>query len=106
MVTRVPAVLLRHRIVVEPYLGDTAYGPHYGPGIEVRALAAPARRMVRAPDGRQTTATATVITAPGLECPPGSRLTLPDGRTATALTVAEHTAPGLPIPACTEVMCE
>ncbi|WP_399088020.1 hypothetical protein ACGH2B_12490 [Streptomyces sp. BBFR2] len=102
---RVPAFLLRHRVVVAPYLGDSAYGPQYGPGVEVRALVDPARRLVRAADGRQTTATATVITAPGLDCAPGSRLTLPDGRTTTALTVAEHTAPGLPAPACTEVSC-
>jgi hypothetical protein len=62
--------------------------------------------MVRAPDGRQVTPAATFIAAPDLGCPLGSRITLPDGRTATAITVARHTAPGLPVPACTEVSCE
>ena len=62
--------------------------------------------LVRAPDGRKVTATATFIAAPDLDCPPGSRVTLPDGRAATALTVARHTAPGLPVPACMEVSCE
>ncbi|MCX4975011.1 hypothetical protein [Streptomyces sp. NBC_00620] len=62
--------------------------------------------MVRAPDGRKVTAAATFITAPGLVCPPDSRVTLPDSRTTTAITVAHHTAPGLPVPACTEVSCE
>jgi hypothetical protein len=106
MVTAVPAELLRHRVTVEPYLGDTAYGPRYGPAVEVAALVAEVVRMVRAPDGRTVAATAQVITGPGLHCPAGSRLTLPDGRTTAALTVARHTAPGLPVPASTEVMCE
>lgn len=103
----VPAFLLRHRVTVEPYLGDSAYGPRYGepvPGIP--ALVGEAVRLVRAPDGREVTSTAQVITAPGLNCLPGSRLTLPSGRVTTAITVAHHTAPGLPVPACTEVSCE
>ncbi len=63
-------------------------------------------RQVRATDGREVTSTAQVIAAPDLDCPAGSRLTLPTGRTTTALSVARHTAPGLPVPACCEVMCE
>ncbi|MGC9541600.1 hypothetical protein [Streptomyces sp. UG1] len=107
MVTRVPEVLLRHRIRIEPYAGDSAYGPTYRPAIEdVPALVDPSPRLVRAPDGRDVTATATFIAGPELDCPPGSRVTLPDGRTTTALTVAHHTAPDLPVPACTEVSCE
>ncbi|MEU9606389.1 hypothetical protein [Streptomyces sp. NPDC048057] len=107
MVSRVPSVLLRHRIRIEPYLADSAYGPRYGPAAEdVPALVDATPRLVRAPDGREVSAAATFIAAPDLDCPPGSRVTLPDGRTATALTVARHTAPGLPVPACTEVSCE
>ncbi|MER7145985.1 hypothetical protein [Streptomyces xanthochromogenes] len=103
----VPDFLLRHRVRIEPYLGESAYGPRYGDPIEdIPALVAEAVRMVRAPDGREVTSTAQVITAPGLTCPPGSRLTLPGGRVTTALTVAHHTAPGLPVPACMEVSCE
>ncbi|AGP56824.1 hypothetical protein [Streptomyces rapamycinicus] len=105
---RVPDALLRHRVTVEPYLGDTAYGPTYGPPVpNVRALvAATVRQVRRASDGREVVSTAQVITAPGLTCPPGSRVTLPDGRMTTAIATAEHTAPGLPVPACTEVSCE
>ncbi|MEV0438947.1 hypothetical protein AB0I84_09515 [Streptomyces spectabilis] len=102
-----PRFLLRHRVVVEPYLGDSAYGKRYGPArADVPALVAETVRQVRAPDGRQVTSTAQVIAEPGLVCPVGSRLTLPTGRTTTALSVDHHTAPGLPVPACTEVMCE
>ncbi|MET9690143.1 hypothetical protein ABZY81_16975 [Streptomyces sp. NPDC006514] len=106
MVTRVPPSLLRHRIGVEPYLGDGAYGPTYGPLVEYPALVAEAVRMVRAPDGHEVTSSAQIIAVPGLSCPPGSRVTLPGGRITTAITTASHTAPGLPVPASTEVMCE
>ncbi|MCX4818363.1 hypothetical protein OG883_00255 [Streptomyces sp. NBC_01142] len=106
MVTRVPPSLLRHRISVEPYLGDGAYGPAYGPTAEHPALVSHTVRMIRAADGRAVTSTAQIIAAPGLDCPPGSRVTLPDGRITTALVATGHTAPGLPVPSCAEVMCE
>ncbi len=104
---RVPDALLRHRVTVAPYIGDSAYGPIYGPEQTVRALvAATVRQVRRATDGRETVSTAQVIAAPGLDCPPGSRVTLPDGRVTTALSTADHSAPGLPVPACVEVSCE
>ncbi|WKU45972.1 hypothetical protein Q3V23_18970 [Streptomyces sp. VNUA116] len=107
MVTHVPPALLRHRVAVEPYAGEGAYGPQYRHAIpNVRALVDSSPRLVRAADGRQITATATLIAGPTLDCPPGSRITLPDGRTTTAITVTHHTAPGLPVPTCTEVVCE
>ncbi|MCX5607040.1 hypothetical protein OHB39_05515 [Streptomyces sp. NBC_00047] len=106
MVTRVPPSLLRHRIGVEPYLGDGAYGPAYGLLVVHPALVSHTVRMIRAADGRAFTSTAQIIAAPGLDCPPGSRVTLPDGRITTALVSTGHTAPGLPVPACSEVMTE
>ncbi|MCX5161873.1 hypothetical protein OOK39_21800 [Streptomyces sp. NBC_00264] len=105
--TAVPAWTLRHRITIEPYLGDTAYGPQYGPPLpDVPALVAFNIRTVRTREGREATSTAQIIAGPNLECPADSRITLPDGRTTRALTVARHTAPGLPVPASTEVSCE
>jgi hypothetical protein len=99
--------LLRHRVTVEPYLGDSAYGPRYGPPVAgVPALVALAVRTVRDREGREVTSTATVIAGPDLDCPPESRITLPDGRTTRAIAVARHTAPGLPVPESTEVSCE
>jgi hypothetical protein len=98
---------LRHRVTVEPYLGDSAYGPTYGPPIEsVPALVAETIRTVRDREGREVTSTAQVIAGPDLDCPAESRLTLPSGRRTRVLSVAHHTAPGLPVPQCTEVMCE
>ncbi|MEU0719050.1 hypothetical protein ABZ498_17965 [Streptomyces lavendulocolor] len=103
---RVPAWLLRHRVTVEPYDGDSAYGPTYRPPVEVRALVAEANKVTRNREGVEVTSTAQIITEPGLDCPPESRLTLPSGRVTKAISVANHTAPGLPVPQSTEVMCE
>ncbi|MGW9041248.1 hypothetical protein ACWGQL_01580 [Streptomyces lydicus] len=103
----VPAWLLRHRITIERYEGDSAYGPRYGPPVaDVPALVSETVRTVRDREGREVTSTAQIIAAPGLDCPAESRITLPDGRTTRALTVAHHTAPGLPVPQSTEVSAE
>lgn len=103
----VPRWLLRHRITVEPYAGDSAYGPTYGPPVaDVPALVALTVRRVRDREGREVTSTATVYAGADLDCPAESRITLPDGRTTRAIAVAEHTAPGLPVPESVEVSCE
>ncbi|MEV0559451.1 hypothetical protein AB0I27_39145 [Streptomyces sp. NPDC050597] len=102
----VPGWLLRHRVTVEPYDGDSAYGPTYRPPFEVRALVGETRKLTRNREGVEVTSTAQIITAPGLDCPAESRITLPSGRTTKAISVAHHTAPGLPVPQSTEVMCE
>ncbi|CAM2785867.1 MULTISPECIES: hypothetical protein [Streptomyces] len=104
--TGVPGWLLRHTVAVEPYLGDSAYGPTYGPPVTVRALVAETVRTVRDREGREVTSTAQIIAEPDLDCPAESRLTLPSGRITRALTVAHHSAPGLPVPESVEVMCE
>ena len=103
----VPRWLLRHRITIEPYLGTSAYGPKYGPPTrDVPALVAEAIKRVRDATGAEVVSTAQIYADPDLNCPTGSRVTLPTGRTTTAINVAHHTAPGLPVPQSTEVMCE
>ncbi|ARX85630.1 hypothetical protein SMD44_05094 [Streptomyces alboflavus] len=105
--TRVPRWLLRHRVTIEPYLGSSAYGKRYGPAVaDVPALVAETVKPLRNRDGREVISTAQIIAEPNLDCPAESRITLPDGRTTTAISVAHHTAPGLPVPQCTEVMAE
>ncbi|MFD8005849.1 hypothetical protein [Streptomyces mirabilis] len=103
----VPAWLLPHRITIEPYRSDSAYGPTYGPPVaDVPALVSAKIRTVRDREGREVTSTAQIIAAAGLDCPAESRITLPDGRTTKAISVAPHTAPGLPVPQSTEVSAE
>lgn len=102
-----PGFLLRHRVKITPYRGDSAYGPTFGDAmVDVRALVAESVRQVRDANGRVVASTAQIIAGPGLDCPAGSRVVLPSGRTTTVISAAQHTAPGLPVPACTEVMCE
>lgn len=103
----VPRWLLRHRITIEPYTGDSAYGETYGPPVtDVRALVSETVRTVRNKAGREVTSTAQFIAEPGLDCPAGSLVTLPSGRITTVLHLAPHTAPGLPVPQNEEVSCE
>ncbi|MFD4659339.1 hypothetical protein ACFWP2_27340 [Kitasatospora sp. NPDC058444] len=106
MVTRVPRWLLRHRIVIEPYVGESAYGPVYGPPHDVPALVSEAARLVRAPDGRQVVSSAQVVLDLDTDVPAGSRITLPTGRATVPITVSTVDAPGLPVPAHKEVTCE
>ncbi|WP_371517991.1 hypothetical protein [Kitasatospora sp. NBC_01300] len=107
MVTRVPEWLLRHRITIEPYLGESAYGPAFGPPVvDVPALVSESVRLVRAPDGRQVVSPAQVLLDLDTTVPAGSRITLPTGRTTVPITVSTIDAPGLPVPAHQEVMCE
>ncbi|RMB83650.1 hypothetical protein [Streptomyces shenzhenensis] len=101
-----PRWLLRHRITVEAYRGDSAYGPQYADPVEARALVTGTIKRVRSATGAEVVSTAQVYAAPGLIAPPGSRITLPDGRTTTVISFTAHTAPGLGAPESTEVMCE
>ncbi|WP_406014327.1 hypothetical protein OG520_22150 [Streptomyces sp. NBC_00984] len=96
-----------HRITVQRYRGDGPVGPVYWPpDAPMAALVSETVRTVRDRTGAEVTSTAQIIAEPGLDCPPQSRITLPSGRITTALHIAPHTAPGLPVPQSTEVFCE
>ncbi|MFD9853452.1 hypothetical protein ACFWXZ_14485 [[Kitasatospora] papulosa] len=104
---RISRRFLPHRVTVERYRGEGPIGSVYWPpGDPVAALVSETVRTVRDRTGAEVTSTAQIITAPGLDCPAQSRITLPSGRITTVLHVASHTAPGLPVPQSMEVMCE
>ncbi|MFI8792918.1 hypothetical protein [Streptomyces sp. NPDC055105] len=92
-------------MTVEPYLGTSAYEPHYGPPVTASTLDETVRH-VRDRTGAEVVSTAQIIAAPDLDCPPKSRLAFPDGRRTTAISTTQHTAPGLPVPASTQVNAE
>ena len=94
----VPGWLLRHQITVEPYLGDGAYGPVYGPPVVVRCLLDDKVREVRSPTGEQVVSSSTAYCPPGTAAPPGSRVTVPDGRQSSVIARLDRSAPGLPTP--------
>ncbi|MEV6536726.1 hypothetical protein AB0M86_45460 [Streptomyces sp. NPDC051639] len=104
--TALPAWLLRHTVTVEPYRGSGAYGPVYGDPAAAACLVAETVKHIRDATGAVVVSTAQIYAGPDLDCPVGSRVILPDGRITRALTVAAHTAPGLPVPQSSEVYCE
>lgn len=102
----IPAALWQHVVTVEPYEGSGAFGDVYGPPTEVRCLLSEQTRMVRGPDGSDTVSSASYI-APVEHRPPlGSRVTLPDGRETTVISVDRADGGTLPVPSNTTVHLE
>lgn len=93
----IPAWLLRHTVVVEPYLGAGATGPIYGPPVEVRCFVDDKRRLVRAPDTSEVVSETTVYCPLGTTAPPESRVQV-HGRIATVIQALRRDGGGLPTP--------
>lgn len=100
---KIPGFLLRHRVIVEPYLGAGPFGPTYGPPVEVRCFLDESRRTVRGKDGTEVTSEATFYARLDTVCPDESRVTLPSGRVSAALKVSDRDGGGLPTPDHLEV---
>ncbi len=99
-----PGWLRRHRVDIEPYLGASAYGPRYGPVVaRVRGFLDEQTRMVRAADGSQAVSSSTFYCLLSVDAPPGSRVTLPDGRKTTVIVALRRDGKGLPTPDHLEV---
>ena len=60
----IPARLLPHRVIVEPYLGSGAYGDVHGDPVEHRAYVEDGRRLVRDEHGAEVVSETTVRTRP------------------------------------------
>lgn len=88
---RIPGVMLRTALVVEPYAGQTgAGGPSFGAALSPapRAHVEPKRRLVRDADGQQVLTAAVAYLKPGPVIPPRSRVTW-NGRTLSVLSEGE-----------------
>ena len=92
-------------VAIEPYRGQSPSGGHvYGPAVDVSPCwVEERRRIVRAATGETLTLTATVWAAAGTDCPVNSRVRLPSGRTAVALTVAVRDGGGFDVPEHVEI---
>lgn len=99
---RVPRWLLRHEIVVEPYLGQGGNGPTYGPAVTVRCFRDDARKLVRDAAGEQVVSETTCYCPPATVAPPLSRVTVA-GKTAYVITAKARDGGGLPTPDHLEV---
>lgn len=98
----IPAFLLVHTAIVEPYIGKSATGPVYGSPVTVRCFADDKRQLVRGPDAQEVTSQTTLYMRLDTVCPVGSRVTV-NGRTTTALTALRRDGGGLPTPDHLEV---
>ena len=100
---RLPRWLLRHRATIEPFTGEGPHGAVYGPPVRVRCFVEDKRTRTVDDTGTQVTASATLYAPLATVCPARSRVTLPDGRALTAVTVARRDGGGLPTPDHLEV---
>lgn len=102
---RLPKRFLPHTVIVEPYLGDGAYGPQYGPEQTVRCFVDDTRKVVRDTDGAEVASETTVFTRPDADIPEGSQIQV-GGRTTRVIRTARRDGGGLPTPDHLEVTCE
>lgn len=92
-----------HTVRIEPYLGPGAGGPVYGPAVAVACRINAGHRLVRRPESAEDTDDTVIYLAAGVQCPLQSRVTLPDGSTATVMRVVARDAGRRPSPAHQEV---
>ncbi|MFF7553568.1 hypothetical protein ACFZA9_11860 [Streptomyces olivaceus] len=104
--SRVPGWLLRHRITIEEYLGDSSTGALYGPPQQVRAFVDEQTRAVVSPGGETVTSSSTAYTAPGTTAPPLSRVMLPSGRVTKVIAALPRDGGGLPTPDHVEIQLQ
>lgn len=88
------AVFWQHSVGVERYAGTGAAGAVYDAKTTHRGNVASTSRMVRDASGDEVVATASVaFPASVAAVPPGSRVTLPDGRVSRVIAVAASPMP-------------
>lgn len=104
---RIPARLLVHSVVVRPFAGESSTGAVFGTEFTLQCMAQGKRRMVRNSEGSEVLSGLTLFCMPedADRIPPGSEVDW-QGDTTTVLDTTLHDAPGLPVPAHTEVVCE
>ncbi|MGQ4358565.1 hypothetical protein [Streptomyces sp. SAS_272] len=106
MVRQIPAFLLIHMVTVEAYLGSSSKGDLYGPPELVRCLVDEKTQQVTSPGGQEVASGSSYITVPSHRPPPNSRVTLPDGRATTVITIARADGGSLPVPSNTQVFLQ
>lgn len=89
---RIPGVLLRQQVAVEPWPREGAYGPLFGDPLLVRCRIEPRRRRVRTPAGEELLSEAVAHFDPSVALAPQSRVTW-DGRTYQVVEVRSTPGP-------------
>ncbi|MGW1679390.1 hypothetical protein [Saccharopolyspora sp. NPDC002376] len=104
----IPAWLLMQAgqtVTIEPYEGTGAYGPVYGPAVQVRAVVDAARRLVRNAEGAEVVSETTLYVPLSTVAPAGSRVTLANGTRSTVIDAKTRDGGRLPVPSHLEVVC-
>jgi hypothetical protein len=94
---QIPGWMLRHKVIVDPYLGQSANGPRYGPAMTVRCFIDDTRRLVRNEAGVQVVSESTVYCRLDVTAPPKSRVNV-FGREAFVITAKRRDGGGLSTP--------
>ena len=102
----IPRWLMRHRITVEAYDGESSTGTLYATPVVVKCFLDEETRMVRSPGGEQTTSTSTAYADLDATAPAMSRVTLPDGRVTTVIAAKKRNGMGLQTPDHLEIQLE
>ncbi|MEU5624286.1 hypothetical protein [Streptomyces tendae] len=106
MVRQAPAMVLQHRVRVEAYEGSGSKGDIYASPETVRCLIDEKTQQVTSPGGQIVTSGSSYIARPDHRPPPNSRVTLPDGRVTTVITIARADGGRLPVPSNTQVFLQ
>lgn len=94
-----PGWLLRHEVTIQALTGADGYGVEtYADAVPVSAFVDNVTNRVRGPGGDEVASPATVYVQRDTVAPPGSLVTLPDGRVATVITSKDRHGGGLPTP--------
>jgi hypothetical protein len=99
----IPAFLMRHTMIVEPYLGNGAHGPIYGPPVTVMCFVEDKRRLIRGLDGSEVVSESTSYCPLGTDAPAESRVQV-NGRVTTVISAGRRDGGGLPTPDHLEVL--
>jgi len=98
-----PGFLKRHTVSVQPYLGTGAYGPQYGPAVNVKCFRDDTRRLVRAANGDEVVSETTFYCDLGVNVTPESVVNI-GTRSTTVIAVKTRDGGGLPVPVHLEVI--
>lgn len=103
---KVPGFLLQHTVQVEGYLGSSSKGDLYAAGVPVPCLLDERIQMVTNPAGEKVTSSSSYVARLDHNPAPKSRVTLPDGRVTTVITIARPDGGNLPVPSNTQVFLQ
>ncbi len=103
---KMPGFLLQHTVQVAQYLGSSSKGDLYAAAEPVPCLLDERTQMVTNPAGQTVTSSSSYIAPRSHNPSPKSRVTLPDGRVTTVITVARPDGGALPVPSNTQVFLQ